>query len=75
MSKLPDQIVISFTISDARWPQLTLSGNRSGTCGVPAVVTDHQQYDLAYNKAEVMLHNLLRPAVDAIIAKRKGQIR
>jgi hypothetical protein len=72
LTKLADQVQITLTISDAGWPQLKAVGQRQGTCGVPAVITETQQYDLAYGKFEVILHNLLRPAVDAIIAKRKG---
>jgi hypothetical protein len=66
------QITISITIFDDKWPNLTLVGRREGNCGVSAAITSNQQYDLAYNKFENDLHNLLRPAVDALITRRKG---
>lgn len=71
MSKLPDQIQINLTISDDRWPLLSAVGTRQGTCGASAVTKVSQQYDLAYTKFEEILHNLLRPAVEELIRRRK----
>jgi hypothetical protein len=72
MSKLAEHINVSITISDDRWPLLTLIAQRSSLSGAPAVVKQERQYDVAYSEAEVMLHNQLRPAIDELIRRRKG---
>jgi len=72
LSKLTDHIQITLTISDERWPELTAVVQRSGTLGTAAAVTARQQYDLAFGKFETLFTNQLRPAVDALIARRKG---
>lgn len=73
MSKLPAQIQITLTISDERWPILQAVGTRSSIGGAPSAVKEQQQYDLAYDKFEGTLHNLLRPAVEELIRRNKIQ--
>jgi len=75
MPKLPEQIQITLTLSDERWPILQAVGTRSSIVGAPSATKETQQYDLAYDKFENMLHNLLRPAIAEMVARNKGQLQ
>jgi len=72
LTKLTEQIQITLTISDEKWPILTAVATRSSLSGSPAAVKETQQFDLAYGKFENLLHNQLRPAVDELIRRNKG---
>ena len=58
------------TITDDRWPKLTIVIKRDTDRG-PVVSQESFQYDGAYNVFEAALHNHLRPMVEEIIKRRK----
>lgn len=58
------------TITDDRWPKLTIIIRRETDSG-PVVFQESFQYDGAYTQFEAALHNQLRPMVEQIIKRRK----
>lgn len=65
---------ITFTIDDARFPLVTLSVSYdSDQFGRKIIGPVKIAYDLAYVKAEEMLHNALRPVVEDAVKSGKSK--
>jgi hypothetical protein len=62
---------MNITITDDKWPKLTMVVNRETVTGDKFVSTDSYQYDLSYTNFEGILHNHLRPMVEELIKRRK----
>ena len=64
---------LEVTILDDKWPKLRIVCRRQTSTGETSVTTLEQLYDGAYVMFEAALHNHLRPMVDELIQRRKGQ--
>jgi hypothetical protein len=62
---------IEFTIHDQLWPMITMTCIRESFINGKVVQQEKKQYDLAEVKAQEMLNNHLRVAVNEIIARHK----
>lgn len=60
---------LEITVHDQMWPQLVITISRQSYRGATQVQQEKKQYDLAYVKAEEMVHNHLRPLVEELIQK------
>jgi hypothetical protein len=58
-------------IHDSEWPKMVITVNRESYAQGQITTQEKIQYDLCYDKAEVMVHNQLRPMVNELIARRK----
>lgn len=62
---------LEIVVHDQQWPQVVITTTRESYGQGRVVTQDKVQYDLAYGKAEGMVHNQLKPMVEEIINRRK----
>ena len=62
---------LEVVLHDELWPQLTITVTRESFTSGKSFTQAKQQYDLAYGKAEEMVHNALRPLVQELINRHK----
>ena len=61
---------LELVILDERWPLVSILINRTSKDGNSST-QETVQYDLAHDKAQVMLNNGLRVMINEIVARRK----
>lgn len=66
---------LEVTIHDQLYPQIVITVSRESWKQGKVVLQAKQQYDLAYGKAEEMVHNALRPMVDELINQHQQEKR
>ena len=66
---------MNVSINTDRWPLVTVVVTHDSFVRGKVVSTQQVQYDVAYSKAEEMVHNALRPMVTELINRRKEGIR
>lgn len=62
---------LEITIHDQLWPMVVITAQRESYANGRLVFQEKVQYDLAYGKAENMVHNQLKPMVEELINRRK----
>lgn len=62
---------LEVVIHDQLWPMVVVTTSRQSYGQGSIVQQSKQQYDLAYGKAEEMVHNALRPMVEELIKRHQ----
>jgi hypothetical protein len=62
---------LEVVVHDQMWPTICITTSRESTRGGPAIQQHKVMYDLAYGKAEEMVHNALKPMVEELIGRHK----
>ena len=56
-------------VHDQLWPMVVITVTRESFSAGRVVTQSRQQYDLAYGKAEEMVHNALRPMIEELVKR------
>lgn len=64
---------LEVVVHDQQWPMITITVTRESFTQGRVVQQDKKQYDLAYVKAEEMVHNNLQRLVSELISRHKTQ--
>lgn len=62
---------LEVVVHDQLWPMVTITVTRESFSQGRVVQQARQQYDLAYGKAEEMVHNALRPLVEELCKRHQ----